>query len=110
MKNIGDMKNLGLALALAALGGVAATSTGAAAPPLAPLPRMAVIQADWQGPLSLPRRFRNHCAIDSLSGRPYCSDHCGFEYQFFYCSPRSFGCCRVSFGYCDWSGLLRCHP
>jgi hypothetical protein len=70
----------------------------------------ALIQVDWQEPQSLPRRFRNHCAYEIFSGRPYCSDHCGSEYQFYYCSRQSFGCCRVGFGYCDWSGLLRCHP
>jgi hypothetical protein len=67
-------------------------------------------QVDWQGPQSLPPRFRNHCAYDSISARPYCSDHCGFEYQFYYCTRQSFGCCRLGFGYCDWTGLLRCHP
>lgn len=69
-----------------------------------------VIQVDWQVPQSLPPRFRNHCATDAFSGRPYCSGHCGFDYQFYYCSRESFGCCRIGFGYCDWSGLLRCHP
>ena len=59
---------------------------------------------------ALPRRFRNHCSYDSYSGRSYCSDHCGFDYQFYYCSPLSYGCCHLGFGYCDWSGLLRCHP
>ena len=54
--------------------------------------------------------FCNHCAYDSFSGRAYCSDHCGFDYQFYYCSPLSYGCCHLGFGYCDWSGLLRCHP
>jgi len=73
----------------------------AAAPPL--------IQVDWQDPQSLPLRFRNHCAYDRFSGRPYCSDHCGFDYQFYYCSRHSFGCCRLGVGYCDWNGLLRCH-
>jgi hypothetical protein len=68
-----------------------------------------LIQVDWQVPQSLPPRFRNHCAFDPFSGRPYCSDHCGSDYQFYYCSRQSFGCCRVGFGYCDWSGLLRCH-
>jgi hypothetical protein len=68
------------------------------------------MRADWQVPRALPPRFRNHCAYDRFSGRPYCSDHCGFEYQFYYCSHRSFGCCRLGFGYCDWNGLLRCHP
>jgi hypothetical protein len=69
-----------------------------------------IVEADWQSPVTLPRRFRNHCAYDSFRGRGYCSDHCGFDYQFYYCSPESFGCCRVGFGYCDWNGLLRCHP
>jgi hypothetical protein len=69
-----------------------------------------IVEADWQGPQSLPRRFRNHCSYDSFSGRSYCSHHCGFDYQFYYCSPPSFGCCRVGFGYCDWQSLLRCHP
>jgi hypothetical protein len=71
---------------------------------------MPLVRADWQEPLSLPRRLRNHCAIDAWSGRPYCSDHCGFNYQVYSCSPQSFGCCRIGFGYCDWNGLLRCHP
>jgi len=69
-----------------------------------------VVEVDWQEPQSLPPRFRNHCVTDAFSGRPYCSDHCGFDYQFYYCSRGSFGCCRIGFGYCDWSGLLRCHP
>jgi len=69
-----------------------------------------LIQVDWQVPQSLPPRFRNHCAYDPFSGRPYCSDHCGSDYQFYFCSRQSFGCCRVGFGYCDWTGLLRCHP
>jgi hypothetical protein len=70
----------------------------------------ALMRIDWQEPQQLPRRFRNHCANDSVSGRRYCSDHCGHEYQFYVCSRQSFGCCRISFGYCDWRGLLRCHP
>jgi hypothetical protein len=69
-----------------------------------------VIQVDWQEPLSLPRRFRNHCFNDAFNGRPYCADHCGPGYQIYFCSPQSFGCCRLGFGYCDWNGLLRCHP
>jgi hypothetical protein len=70
----------------------------------------ALVQVDWQDPQSLPPRFRNHCAYDTFSGRSYCSDHCGFNYQFYSCSRQSFGCCRIGFGYCDWNGLLRCHP
>lgn len=81
-----------------------------AAPIIAPRAHIAPIRVDWQEPQSLPRRFRNHCAFERFSGRPYCSDHCGFDYQFYYCSRESFGCCRIGFGYCDWSGILRCHP
>ena len=63
-------------------------------------------------------RDRNPCRGGSATiapstpsaGRPYCSDHCGFDYQFYFCSRDSFGCCRIGFGYCDWNGLLRCHP
>jgi len=91
-------------------GGLVAASMCAAAPASGPLSAPSIVQADWQGPLSLPPRFRNHCVIDYFSGRPYCLDHCGIDYQFYYCTPRSFGCCRVSFGYCDWRGQLRCHP
>ena len=84
---------------------------GSGAPAAAAVAHAPMIQqADWQGPLNLPPRFRNHCAIDSASGRPYCSDHCGYEYQFYYCTSQSFGCCRIGFGYCDWRGQLRCHP
>ncbi len=81
-----------------------------AAQTIKPPADVTIIQVDWQAPQSLPRRFRNHCARDPFSGRPYCSDHCGFDYQFFFCSRESFGCCRPGFGYCDWNGLLRCHP
>lgn len=69
-----------------------------------------VIRADWQDPAALPRQFRNHCAVEAWSGRPYCEDHCGRGYQFYYCTTASFGCCRVGHGYCDWYGHLRCHP
>jgi len=69
-----------------------------------------LILADWQEPSSLPPRFRNHCAHDKWRDRMYCSDHCGREYQFYYCGPQSFGCCRINYGYCDWKGLLRCAP
>ncbi len=69
-----------------------------------------LIRADWQDPSSLPRRFRNHCSHDTFRGRLYCSDHCGREYEFYYCTGDSFGCCRIGYGYCDWKGLLRCAP
>ena len=81
-----------------------------AAPAIVPLADPSLIKVDWQEPQSLPPRLRNHCHGDFYSGRPYCSDHCGYDYQVYFCSRESFGCCRVGFGYCDWNGLLRCHP
>jgi hypothetical protein len=69
-----------------------------------------VLGFDWQTPDQLPPRFRNHCTNENFTNRPYCSDHCGIDYQFYFCTPASFGCCRLGHGYCDWSGVLRCHP
>jgi hypothetical protein len=100
----------GLLASFAFACGLVAPSLCAAASAAGPLPAASVLEADWQGPLSLPPRFRNHCVIDFFSGRPYCLNHCGIDYQFYYCTPRAFGCCRVGFGYCDWHGQLRCHP
>jgi hypothetical protein len=95
---------------LALLTCTAWASACSAAQPIAPPNDAPLIQVDWQDPSSLPRQFRNHCAYDRASNRYYCSDHCGAEYQFYYCKPKSFGCCRINFGYCDWKGLLRCAP
>lgn len=98
-------------LLFACVAGVLAGLSVCHAAQIGRLPQAArLIQADWQDPQALPPRLRNHCAYDQLRGRRYCSDHCGFDYQAYYCSPQSFGCCRVGFGYCDWNGLLRCHP
>ncbi len=68
------------------------------------------VRVDWQYPWQLPPRFRNHCAYEYFTARSYCSNHCGGDYQFYYCSQASFGCCHLGRGYCDWSGLLRCSP
>ena len=95
---------------LAVLTSLAWASLCSAAPTIAPLVGPPLIQVDWQEPRSLPPRLRNHCHRDIFSGRPYCSDHCGADYQVYSCSRQSFGCCRVGFGYCDWDGMLRCHP
>jgi hypothetical protein len=65
---------------------------------------------DWQPPLSLPPRFRNHCRYDPVHGGAYCANHCGLGYEFYFCSPESFGCCHPGYGYCDWRGHLRCAP
>jgi hypothetical protein len=69
-----------------------------------------VVRVDWQTPEQLPPRFRDHCTAENFTGRPYCSGHCGIDYQFYYCTPAAFGCCRLGHGYCDWDGVLRCHP
>jgi hypothetical protein len=69
-----------------------------------------VVRVDWQTPDQLPPRYRNHCTFENFTSRPYCSDHCGIDYQFYFCSEASFGCCHLGHGYCDWSGVLRCHP
>ncbi len=69
-----------------------------------------LLRVDWQVPEQLPRQFRNHCTAEKFTGRPYCSNHCGIDYQFFYCAQSSFGCCHLGHGYCDWDGHLRCAP
>jgi hypothetical protein len=72
--------------------------------------RMAPLQVGWWAAPYVPPRFRNHCRFDATHGYYYCSDHCGSDYQFYYCSNRSFGCCHIGVGYCDYEGLLRCRP
>ena len=72
-------------------------------------PQAPRVEVGWQTPDSLPPRFRNHCRVDGWHA-PYCSDHCGWGHQFYYCSDASFGCCHVGRGYCDWRGSLRCAP
>jgi hypothetical protein len=88
---------------------VAAPVGAAAAVEIRPAPDAAIL-VDWQYPESLPPRFRNHCGTEYFIGRSYCADHCGSDYQFFYCSEVSFGCCHLGRGYCDFHGLLRCSP
>lgn len=69
-----------------------------------------IVAVDWQGPLSLPPRFRNHCRYDTSHRAWYCANHCGRDDQFYFCSQGSFGCCQRGYGYCDWKGRLRCAP
>ena len=64
--------------------------------------RERIVRIDWQYPWQLPPQFRNHCAFEVFTARPYCSNHCGSDYQFLYCSKASFGCCHVGRGY--WRG------
>jgi hypothetical protein len=67
-----------------------------------------LVRVDWQDPALLPLHFRNHCGF--VGGRWVCANHCGIDYQFYFCSPASFGCCHTGYGYCDWNGSLRCAP
>jgi len=96
--------------AVALLAMVSICSAGEGPPgPGGPPPR-ADIQYTASGealPL-LPRRFQNHCFWKW--GHFYCENHCGAEYQFYYCGEESFGCCHVGYGYCDYHGSLRCRP
>jgi hypothetical protein len=108
MKNLGTSRYLAGHFVLFSMLAAAAPCT--AAPATGQQPGSPVVRADFQPPPTLPPRFRNHCAIDSASGRPYCSDHCGFEYEFYYCGEQSYGCCKIGYGYCDGSGKVRCHP
>ena len=56
----------------------------------------------------LPRRLQNHCTL--FNGHFVCADHCGNDYQVFYCGRYTTGCCHIGRGYCDASGALRCLP
>jgi hypothetical protein len=54
----------------------------------------------------LPVRHQNHCGF--VSGHYVCADHCGVDYQVYYCPASASGCCHVGYGYCDGAGQLRC--
>lgn len=62
----------------------------------------------WVALPLLPRRLQNHCGF--YNGHFVCSDHCGGDYQVYYCSNASVGCCHVGLGYCDGASHLRCMP
>jgi len=63
---------------------------------------------DWREPDDLPPHFRNNCGFHN--GRWYCAARCGTDYQLYYCSRASYGCCHIGDGYCDYRGFLRCRP
>jgi hypothetical protein len=56
----------------------------------------------------LPRRFQNHCGF--YYGHFICLDHCGLDYQVYYCAKGASGCCHPGQGYCDGVGHLHCGP
>jgi len=62
----------------------------------------------WAALPALPRRLQSHCG--TRDGHFTCADHCGVDYQIYYCSRTATGCCRIGQGYCDSAGKLRCAP
>ena len=62
----------------------------------------------WSPLPLLPPRFQNHCGY--FNGNYVCANHCGPNYQFYYCSDWSSGCCHIGLGYCNPGGILRCNP
>jgi hypothetical protein len=62
----------------------------------------------WVSMPGLPRLYQNHCGF--YHGHFVCADHCGIDYQVYFCARSDVGCCQVGHGYCDGSGKLRCSP
>jgi len=62
----------------------------------------------WFALPPLPRRLQNHCGY--YHGAFICSDHCGIDYQVYYCSRAATACCHFGTGYCDSEGHVRCSP
>ncbi|MFZ0112822.1 MAG: hypothetical protein WAL15_00550 [Xanthobacteraceae bacterium] len=62
----------------------------------------------WSPLPLLPPRFQNHCGY--FNGNYVCANHCGPNYQFYYCSDWSSGCCHIGLGYCNPGGVLHCNP
>jgi hypothetical protein len=101
----GRMKTLIGAAALL----VAMATTGTAADRRAELQYSpAVPQYSWAAMPPLPRPLQNHCGY--YNGHFICADHCGVDYQVYYCPATTSGCCHIGLGYCDGAGRLRCSP
>jgi hypothetical protein len=62
----------------------------------------------WAAMPLLPRRHQNHCGY--YNGHFICADHCGADYQVYYCPSTASSCCHIGLGYCDGAGRLRCSP
>jgi hypothetical protein len=71
-------------------------------------PAVAQFSYSWAAMPPLPRQLQNHCSY--YDGHLICADHCGTEYQVYYCPNTASGCCHVGRGYCDGGGRLRCSP
>jgi hypothetical protein len=106
---MGGMALLAAVMAIAGLVSAGGATTSAAGEWGAPAPP-GVAQFSYSPvPLPpLPRRHQNHCG--TVDGHYVCADHCGADYQVYYCPSSATGCCRVGLGYCDAGGHLRCAP
>jgi hypothetical protein len=88
---------------------VAAATTCAAADKRAERhysPAVEQFSYSWAAMPLLPRRHQNHCGY--YNGHFICADHCGADYQVYYCPSTASGCCHIGRGYCDGAGRLRC--
>ena len=72
------------------------------------VPAGSLVFVGWHQVSRHVQRLPGHCSYDPTHGYYYCSNHCGADYEFHVCSPRSFGCCHIGVGYCDYLGYLRC--
>lgn len=97
-------------ICVAALLTAMATTGAAADRRIAPQysPAVAQFSYSWAAMPLLPRQLQNHCGY--YDGHFICADHCGTEYQVYYCPNTASGCCHVGRGYCDGGGRLRCSP
>jgi len=89
----------------------AMAATGAAAEQRAERRQPAAVEQfthSWTALPLLPARLQNHCG--TRGGHFTCADHCGVDFQIYYCSRTATGCCRIGQGYCDSAGKLRCSP
>jgi hypothetical protein len=100
-----------LALVLISLAVMVSTCFGDEPPAYSPIavpPGIPQFSLGWTPLPLLPRRFQNHCGY--FDGHYVCANHCGPNYQIYYCSDWSFGCCHIGHGYCNDGGILRCAP
>jgi hypothetical protein len=105
------MKALGLGAALLGATVVTSVATCAASDLRAERRYSPVVEQftySWVAMPLLPRRLQNHCGY--YNGHFICADHCGLDYQVFYCGGLAMGCCHIGRGYCDAGGALRCSP
>jgi hypothetical protein len=101
----GRMKTLiGVAALLVAMATTGTAADRRAEPQYSP----AVPQYSWAAMPLLPRPLQNHCGY--YNGHFICADHCGADYQVYYCPATASGCCHIGLGYCDGAGRLRCSP